>query len=188
MRKDLILAVLGMALVTSVSYGQGYVLFSSYVANNTVGATTTVFGHLVDSSFKAQLYYAYGTVVDAVDISSLSSVSSLPTGLTLLNGVVATYATGVATAGYFNYGNVQIPGYTSGPISFEVVAYNGSDYATSTIRGRSGAFTMAGIATGANPPDFLDGMPNIVIGVPEPTTIALTGLGLASLALIRRRK
>ncbi|HTJ00710.1 MAG TPA: PEP-CTERM sorting domain-containing protein, partial [Dongiaceae bacterium] len=168
--------------------GQGFVLFSSYIANNNVGATTTVFGHLVDSSFKAQLYYAFGIVADAVDINNLSSVSSLPTGLTLLNGVVATYATGAATAGYFDYGNVQIPGYTSGPITFEVVAYNGADYASASIRGRSGAFTMAGIATGVNPSDSMNGMPNIVIGVPEPTTIVLATLGLASLALIRRRK
>lgn len=195
MKKSLVLAIVGLAAGVVASYGQGTVQFSSYIANGGVGATTTIFGTstLVDSSFKAQLYYSFGTVADAVDNGSAASISSAPgAGLTLLNGVTGTFATGAAVGqnGYFDYGAIQIPGYTSGAITFEIVAYNGADWASSTLRGRSGAFTMGSILTLPSPADSMSGMPNFFVAqtIPEPTTIALAGLGLASLALIRRRK
>ncbi|HTI99522.1 MAG TPA: hypothetical protein VL527_11620, partial [Dongiaceae bacterium] len=107
MKKSLVLAIVGLAAGVVASYGQGTVQFSSYISNGGVGATTTIFGTstLVDSSFKAQLYYSFGTVADAVDNGSIASITSGPAGgLTLLNGVTATYATGAATAGYFDFG------------------------------------------------------------------------------------
>jgi hypothetical protein len=197
MKKTVILAVLGLAVSTVSSPGLGYIIFSSYTANNGNGATTTYFGwgdvspFLLGPGWTADLYYAIGSVSDPVNFSSISSTSALPAGLTD-SGITQTYATDVP-AGYFDGGIVTIPGYVSGPITFEVVAYNGSSPANSTWRGRSGSFTMNSIATGPLPvPSLGDNgqpMPDFIVGVPEPATPALAGLGgLLSLVAFRRKQ
>jgi PEP-CTERM motif len=146
------------------------------------------------------LYYAIGTVSDPVN----GNPSSLPTGLTDL-GVFTGYdnsggAVGAPGLGYFDGATVQIPGYTTGPITFEIVAFNGSSYtsADTTFRGRSGSFTESSIQTLGNPVTILGdntigGQPAFSVAsvapVPEPTTLALAGLGgLASLVALRRKQ
>jgi PEP-CTERM motif len=86
--------------------------------------------------------------------------------------------------GYFEGPTVIIPSYVSGPISFEVVAFNGSSYLdpSTTFRSRSGAFTESMIANSASAPvtffgDNGRGMPNIILPGPEPASLALMGLG-----------
>jgi hypothetical protein len=197
MKKSIILAGLSLATGVVSSHGQGYVVFSSYVAKNDIGATTTFFGwpsgnpFLLTSGWKADLFYAIGSVSDPVNFSSLSSTSAMPTGLTD-SSVSQTYSTGVPP-GYFHGGIVIIPSYVSGPIAFEVVAYNGSSPATSTWRGRSGSFTMSSIATSPNPVPALGDngqpMPDFIVGVPEPTMLSLAGFdGLVSLVAFRRKQ
>jgi hypothetical protein len=134
----------------------------------------------------ADLYYALGTVSDPVNNSAFTA----PTGLTDL-GVFAAYD----SLGYFDGPVVTIPDYTGGPITFEVVAFNGSSYADSVFRGRSGSFTMDSIATGGIPVPALGDngqpMPNFVelIIIPEPTTLTLAGLGgLTTLVAFHRKQ
>ena len=195
MKKSIFLAALGLAIGAANSHGQGYVLFSSYIANNGEGAITSYFfGPPVSAGWTAGLYYALGTVSDPV-WGWWGDTWSPPTGL-IFSGVTATYESGSA-AGYF-YGRIaSIPGYTGGPITFEVVAYNGLTYDSSMVRSRSGSFTMESIANSpfAPPPALGDNgqpMPNIIIWVPEPTTLTLAGLGglvaLAALRLEHNRK
>jgi hypothetical protein len=87
-----------------------------------------------------------------------------------------------------------IPGYAGGLISFEIEAFNGTTIANSSIRGRSGSFTMTSIADSIIVPITAFGdngqpMPDFVLGVPEPATLALAGLGgLMSLAVFRRKQ
>ncbi len=196
MKKSIFVAVLGLAAGVASSYGQGNVVFTSYLANNGSGATTTIFGGstLVPAGYTASLYYFIGTISDPVT-ADVTSITSPVTGLTLLPGFTRSYAANGATAGYFDGGAVSIPGYASGPITFEVVAYNGSTLANSTTWGRSGSFTMSSIATGASPvPNLGDNgvaFPNFFVAtpVPEPATLALVGLGgLASLMAFRRKQ
>ncbi|MEJ0089547.1 MAG: hypothetical protein WDM80_07360 [Limisphaerales bacterium] len=151
MKKSIFFAALGLATVGISSFGQGFVAFSSYYANNGAGAITTLFGsgNPIPAGYTADLYYALGTVADPINYSSASSIISVPAGLTDL-GFTANYLSG-PKAGYFDGGIATIPGYTGGPITFEVVAYNGSSYASSTWRARSGSFTMNSIAIGASP-------------------------------------
>ncbi len=191
MKKSIFIAVLGMAACAATSYGQGYVVFSSYVADSGAGALTTLANGItpVGAGYTADLYYFLGTVTDPV-VGSVST--ALPTGL-IDSGITVAYDSN--GDGYFQASTVTIPGYVSGPVTFEVVAYNGASYANSAIRGRSGAFTESFITSSASAPptEFGDngpGMPNFSVApVPEPTTLALAGLGgLASLVAIRRKK
>jgi len=194
MKKTIVMAALGLTASAVSSFGQGSVLFSSYNANNGAGAYTYLFNSTtaIPDGFHADLYDAAGTVSDPVNINlatGAGSVSSLPTGLTDLNITGVTYS-----GGYFNDGANIITTATSGPITFEVVAFNGSTYATSTIRGRSGSFTMTGLNAAPAPLNQLGdngpGFPAMyVASVPEPTTLALAGLGgLASLVALRRKQ
>jgi hypothetical protein len=209
MKKSIFIAVLGLATGLSLSHGTGYVYFSSYDANGGLGAITTYgFGapNPIGVPFQADLYYALGTVSDPVN---RSPDFSFPTGLTDL-GVFAAYDnSGVATGswglGYFDDPSVvTIPGYTGGPITFEVVAFsgssyadfNGSPYASPTWRGRSGSFTMDSIPTSPMVvPVYLGDngtpMPNFAVDVaiPEPNTLALAGLGgFVSLAAFHHKR
>ena len=196
MKKSIFLAALGLAIGAASGFGQGYVCFSSYGANNGVGATTSFSFYagtgLVGSGYTAELYYALGTVSDPVDNYWLINIMSLPTGLTSL-GATANYLTGEG-AGYFDGRVVSIPGYTGGPITFEVVAYNGSSFAASARRGRSGSFTMNSLGSPGFPAPCLgdngQNMPNFFVsGMPEPTTLTLAGLGgLMALTAMRRKK
>jgi PEP-CTERM motif len=201
MKKSIFIAVLGVAASVASSYGQGSIFFSSYTANDNLGATTSFFngssvGALAGIPLTAQLYYALGTVSDPVNNSSVASIMSAPTGLTLLSGATAAFdnsgaATGAAGLGYYDGGVVTIPGYVSGPVTFEIVSsgvFNGQTY-----DGRSGSWTESSIAGPGLPAgNFGDAgvMPNAFVAtvVPEPTTLALAGLGgLASLVALRRK-
>jgi hypothetical protein len=195
MKKTVVGAILGLATMASVM-GQGTVLFNNYgystLAQVTYGSGSggTV-GAGIDNTFTAGVYYFLGTtaLTDPTGTAdpSLSGFSLASATGTFNTGIFA----GPAGAGFFNGGAATIQDYSSGPITFVVVAYNGSDYASSSVRGHSAAFTLPGIATGQTPADeFGAGLQPFQVfqAVPEPSTFALAGLGLAGLLIFRRRK
>jgi len=203
-----ILGVVAMAAASS-SYGQGKISLNSYAdygnqvlygagsggttgqgIQNGVGATTWNIG----------FYYALGDVT--------GSVNSDPSGFGTPSGgglALATGAPGDTTVinsifnggkGYFTpiNGDGIINGWTAGSVTFEVVAYNGADYASSTKRGHSAAFLLTPALVGGptaspNISSSSGGMPTFsVFAVPEPSTFALAGLGAAALMAFRRKK
>jgi len=201
MKKAIFIAVLGVAASVASSYGQsGFVIFSSYAANGGAGALTTLNNAPIGIPYMADLYYALGTVSDPVNEGSNGSITALPSAQFTDLGVLTGYdnsggAVGSAGLGYFDGSTVTIPGYTSGPITFEIVAFNGATYLGSADRGRSGSFTESSIAASSSAPsttigDNAGGLPSFVVApVPEPTTLALAGLGgLASLVAFRRKQ
>lgn len=206
MKKPIFLAVFGLLVTKAASYGDGYVVFSSYVANNANGAITSIYGSdaLVGVPFVAELYYAFGAVSDPVNENSIASITSAPSSAFTLytgpNGNAAYDNSGAAVGlyglGYFDNYIVDIPGYAGNhgnfSITFEVVAFDGTSYASSAVRGRSGSFTMDAIATAvSSPPPFLgnngEPMPNFV-AAPEPTALALIGWGGLALLMADHRK
>lgn len=193
MKKSIVLAVLGGTLAAASSYAQGVINFSSYLATPFGSVTTFLVGGTpVPDGFSAQLYYALGTVSDPVTSGNASSILSSISGAFVAVGSPQLYNTTVASAGaypgYFGGNNVIIPTYTSGSITFEVLTtgtVGGINY-----QGRSGSFTMASIPAAALPAINMTGMPawQVAAVVPEPTTLALAGLGgLASLLVMRRK-
>jgi len=178
MKKSIVASIIGVvATVAAIesSYGQGSVFFNNY------GATTDAIitwkagdpggSGPASGQFKASLWYSFGGGA-----------------LTPLGNSTAFNA---AIPGYFTGPIVQIPGYTGGAISFQIYAYDGADYATSLHQGTSALFTLAGgIATGTQPVgEFGPALTAFTVQtVPEPSTLALIGLGTGALLFLRRRK
>jgi hypothetical protein len=147
-------------------------------ANGSVGSLTWTLG----------VYWALGDVTGSVGSDSSGFGTSSFNGLTLGAGTGSTAP--LVTAGAFLANNdFAVPGWVSGPVTIEVVAYSGSDYTSSAYRGHSAAYTIAP-ATGS---DFGKpigtGLTSFgVFAVPEPSTFALAGLGAAALLAFRRKK
>lgn len=128
---------------------------------------------------------------------SLSPIVSF----TFANGLANGDNTVFGTPGQFTdiTGNVyDVPGVAADAVGFfQVEAWLGSDatYAAALLDGSavgtSGIYQTLTGGTGAiqGPPRSVgDGMPSFLVATPEPTTLALCGLGAASLLLFRRRK
>jgi len=205
MKKLLVAAVLGLAVAGSVK-AQGFIQLYSYGTTSTAnirygqsaGGTT---GTLVDG-YTIGLYWAVGSTASAVNTliggatptTGGGNGSMVGTGLNLGTGGGST-----ATLTGGEYGNLS--NFITDPsvsasvqtITVVLVAYNGANYETSSIRGHSAAFVMTTTlapATQANQTgNFADPAGfGLSVVVPEPSTFALAGLGLASLLIFRRRK
>jgi hypothetical protein len=193
MKKTIIASVLGLAACAAVntSYGQGSLILGnySYGAQN-YSAPVTLGGSLIGNNFTSALLY---------------SSTGLAGSFSLVPGSQEPFWSNSDVPGYqglFGQFGVTLPSYTTGPAYFEVVAYNGTAYndPSSSIQGISGVVTYATLATSANlhaaGDMFLDNTdittpltPFTVSPVPEPTTLALAGLGgLASLVAFRRKQ
>jgi len=192
MKKALVASILGIVASVATTFGQGTVNFNNYANNGYNGAPVlygpgsggTVGNPVVGGQWNNQLAFAFGTVSDPA-----GGLGGINGAFTLSSLIVPGLGQGASPAGTLVGPLVSIPGYTSGPITFEWLSFNGADYASSAIRGHSAAFTLSSIATGQAIPGFLDGMASFqIVPVPEPATFALAGLGAAAMLIIRRRK
>jgi hypothetical protein len=202
MKKALVAAILGIALTATTSHAQGYIAMHSYI----VVSGTPVFSAVT-----------YGPGSGAKTGQNVGNASSFKADLlfSLDGGTTYTLASGSQTgfwpgsadggspttdgAGVFFGPTVTIPGYTSGPATFIVEAYNGASYAASAgaYRGVSAPFTISSLQTNPlqTPGDILNasgttvtGMQPFVVTIPEPSIFALAGLGAAGLMAFRRKK
>ncbi|MBI3848820.1 MAG: PEP-CTERM sorting domain-containing protein [Verrucomicrobia bacterium] len=188
MKKTIIASVIGIAAsvaTVSSSYGQGHTLFDNYNAapymNVRYNGTPTG-----NSGIHVDLAYFIGTTSDPTALT--------PLGLSVpLNGSL----TALGQPGYWNGVAVDIPGYTSGAVTFQVLAWDtatGATYGAATARGASFLWQEASLATGLSPAATWAGLPGpnggelVNVVVPEPSTFALIGLGTGVLLFFRRRK
>jgi len=204
MKKVLVASILGLATVAS-TFAQGRVNLDTYNtapypkvtygANNVNGSSGGVVGSGVNSTFTIGMYWAVGTVSVAADASGYASISSIAPSLTLATGTGATAVanTGGAGPGWFSSASdYTFTGVASGQVTLVIVAYNGATYDTSTVRGHSAGFQITPAQGIATAPGVGSVMPQFsvfnAVAVPEPSTFALAGLGLAGLLIFRRRK
>lgn len=147
------------------------------------------------SSLRAALYYAPGTVAD----SAWQTVNTL--ALPTTGGALATFKQSTsATAGSWFGGARTMAGVASqaGAASLMVLVWDSSRSsdpfsveALGGLWGRSAVFSYSTPAGSTPAPaEFLPlNLASFTIGVvPEPSSMALAGLGAASLLLFRRRK
>ena len=208
MKKSLLLGIVSLAVGVASSYGQGFVVLDNYnfpgglityganVPQNGVSGAFGSNGTGILGGWTVGLYWSLSTGL------SDSAGNALPgAGLSLGVGNAANGATvpdafsSTAVAGQFFAGNpFNVPGSASGQtVSLEVIAYDSAaaSYASAAFRGHSAVFTIvtqsgtAPIPTANVGPLFTTFS---VTPVPEPTTIALAGLGALSLLAFRRRK
>jgi hypothetical protein len=208
MKKTIILAVLGASTLAMSSFAQGSIGFSSYFADGissgttliSFGANTSGYSGKVGTGassglFNADVVWSLTAINSGTDAAGngdlaagWNSSTATAEGTTSMNNMVTPIANGyISPASLF-----QLNPYTSGTVYFEIVGYNGSSYANSTIRGHSAEFS-ATLATGQVTP-ALSAVYNSwtvseVSVVPEPGTLALAGLGgLGMLMAFRRKK
>jgi hypothetical protein len=217
MKRKLIASIIGIAASSAMvasSYGQGEVQFANYTSDPGSPSAPVTFGsgplagELVGSEFSAELLYQYagmtgGTAgpVAGFDIAEDGTVSG--GGNPAVAQFLGTDGNAGSFAGLFIFNGpalgsfVVIPGDpTGGPaVTFELYSFGTVNSVNYT--GVSAPFTQVlsnpvgdlfnPSPTGAlTPGAYL--LPSSVVPTPEPTTLALGGLGAAALLALRRRK
>jgi len=191
--KKLILAAIVSGLMTAMSYAQGTLVFQSAgnVAGNIINAPITNSVQLggvraSGAAYSADLLYFAGTTSSAASLLDL--------------GLAVAFNTG-GQAGYFNGGSATLPNgaaFAVGQtITVQVVAFTaGHTFAEASAAGsglewfRSNLINVTLSSSSGTPAGLVGllGGQMTLNAVPEPTTIALGGLGAAALLLFRRRK
>lgn len=186
MKKTLV-TILAAAAVVASSYGQGTVTFANATTSLITKQTSPgVFVNVVAGDLaKVELLWAPAGTTD----------------IGLFQIVGATAAVGTPSAARFSGGTRTIPAGTGltgiqagGAVALAVRGFIGADYASASLRGVSSIIQLA--STG-NPLTVPAGTPTAIAtlytgvqlsAVPEPTSMALAGIGAASLLIFRRRK
>ena len=200
MKKVLVAAILGLAAVTSVK-AQGSIVLYNYATGKQVlygiGSGGTVGQPVSTPGFNVGFYWVNGASAAAInsglagDTAANGDLSILAPTLSVFAGANGTTTTDSGFPGYFSANsssaNLGVAGGST--VTIVLVAYNGANYASSNIRGHSAAFQMTAQALPATAADVGTGAWTSfqVSLVPEPSTFALAGLGLAGLLIFRRR-
>jgi len=191
-------AILCLSALTTGAFAQGLVNFFN---SGTTLSSATVNGVSAATQGAVGSYY-YGLLISATSTGPFSFSGA--------------YATNLAAQGRFTGGaNVQVTGWAAGAtMSYEVAIWSaslGHDFQAGWLTGNFGnapagsVFGLSSIATGisggagqpASPAyNLFGGVTGIQSGfnagpagvVPEPSSMALAGLGAAALLIFRRRK
>jgi hypothetical protein len=175
MKKTLLTIAVAM-VVAAGAYAQGTINFV-----NTAGSLILYNG-------------ASATAANGVKIELLAAAPGT-TDTSLFTLIGAAVNVGTPTAGRFSGGVRTINGITAGgAAAIYVRAYVGADFATALY---SSVSPILALPTTGNPLTVPAGTPSALIDsgfaglnvtVPEPSSMAIAGLGAASLLMFRRRK
>jgi len=211
--KKIIFLAMSVAGLTASSFGQGTIFINNLNNTGVFGGNGGTTANPTYSSSVTQ-----NGLIFTLDVASQAGTLGGPAGSdligadfswALLGGSSASSLTAIASftgsqisGDNANWGQLQGPGQaasiagtTAGAtVYLELEVWEGSAYssyaaalAAGDYSGTSGVFTNPS-GGGPNQPFALTGMPDILVSVPEPTTMALAGLGGLSLLFLRRKK
>jgi len=189
MKRALIASIIGLAASAASTFGQAQYFFDTYLA-----ATSAPAGEVLWSS-NASLAPA-GRAGSAVTVADGFVADllwhDLGNGLTGDLGLAIPTSTQGGDAGYIS-DSVPVsfdPTWTGSALTLTVEVWKGASFANATASG-SLSWTEAAQTAGAGYEAFQN-MPQVPIivseAVPEPTTLALAGLGEAGLLMFRKRQ
>lgn len=193
--KKIILTVVAVAGLTASGFAQGILL-----EDNSGAATDTTINGVVNTSQDLDLELLVGTSATSVTtdvITLLLSSTFVPT--TSADGQIGAAAGDITASGGYIYDGSSIAyslaAYAGTTVYLQVDAWTGlysSAAASLAAGGSAGSSSIFTGAVGASPTSFpidVSGMGVIdLVPTPEPTTMALAGLGGLSLFLLRRKK
>jgi hypothetical protein len=204
--KKLILSVTAVAGFSMGAFAQGVIAFDATENNTSPSPTATSNGQtflqgVLDTStdINAELLYSTtglpGTFSPVVTLLLSSTVTAptstgvpplVPVGQTITGvGDIANYAGLYDNSGAAYY----IP--TGSTLYFEVEGWTGvgATYANAALSGVTSPFQVTLSATTSPIIANLSAMPalNLTTAVPEPSTLAMAGVGLASMLIFRRK-
>ena len=199
MKRILLGTILGLSTLAPLAsvQAQGNINLYNYASGGTP-ANAIVYGiaaggplgqGVTTGGFTVGMYIGAGDQTAAVNGAFNGTSYELIPILALATGVGATTPLGDFEPGEYSAGFEYNTGIIGGTVTVVVVAYNGANYDTSSIRGHSQAFIMTTTSATENAPwtgTFMNGFA-VSPPIPEPSTFALIGLGLASLMSLRRR-
>ncbi|MDR3434490.1 MAG: PEP-CTERM sorting domain-containing protein [Rouxiella aceris] len=210
--KQLLITALAVTAAAVTSYGQGTIFINNLnntgvyngnggtVANPVFSSLVTQNGLIFTTDSTEAYQFSGGSGLIADDFSWALYGGASANSLTLI-----TSETGSQIAGdnsNVNYGDFTEGGDTfsvagttaSSTVYLELYVWEGNTYSTYAAALAGGDYTgVSGVFTnpsggGAAQPFALTGMPDVLVTVPEPTSMALAALGGASLLLFRRKK
>lgn len=197
MKKILVVALMAAAVVSASA--QGRITFASAgVGVNAKFITSGLNGDPLgvksitsaDSTIRADMFWAVGTTTVGVTASQLTTQA----------GFNQAFSSTPAQAGYFTGGVKTVTGWTAGPIVAQVRVWDTAFGSYETAKTAPGAHWGESVLFVITPTLSPTAAPNLVgLGnpatytltynpVPEPSSMALAGLGAAALLVFRRRK
>jgi hypothetical protein len=192
MKRILIAAILGIAASAS-TYAQGWIQLNTWYVDSYSGAPVLygnagsggTVGMPIGGNYNVQVAYFVGTgIVDPAGPGDLLASW-------LLDAAIRPEIFD-ATGEFGDPVVYTLPNYPSTggvPVQLELLVFTGSSYASSTIRGHSAAFSLSSAAVGTQYPPLMDDLRSFSIYlIPEPSGLALAGLGAVALMIYRRRE
>jgi hypothetical protein len=198
--KKLLATTLAGGLLATAAYGQGTVNFKNYFGSPTTDP--------------AVLFYGGASKVTGTQYTAGLEAGPATGGEVLVAGASAPFFTQAAGAGFFQDGVVSIPNVAGGALAFmKVLVWDTTLNGTTTgatwaqaqayslaqnlpnVAGWSAEFSVTTGDPNAVPPGVpallnsgVNPLKSFQMGIPEPSTFALAGLGAAALMIFRRRK
>jgi hypothetical protein len=196
MKRALIASILGLAASVASSYGQAAYFFDTYLGAGSPAVAGQVGWTSTTALAPAGRAGSLVTLADAFHADLLWAVGATTGDLGLLNTVPVSGG----VLGYIQDPTSVTfdPSYTTGAISVTIQIWQGASYAAASQAGSGLGFGSVSWVepgtTGGFPPIPFAAEPagitsvSLSAVVPEPTTLALAGLGAAGMLLFRKRQ